>query len=390
MHLHRHTVRLPAIALVIGAAYLVPGAASSGAAALPKAAPHLPAPVVVGTPRIDGPDARRRHRGRPRSPVARARPPRRRPAAELRGGVRVERPVRRRRARAGPAADTTATPFAARRYVVGPRRHRPPAAAHRDRDRGRRDRPGDVRLPGRARLGERDRRHPRARLPRRPRAHEPVHQRHARAPHGLGRGVLRHLAPALQRRRRRARGELPHRCAPVAPAARLEPGLHRHAAARPAPRGRAHVERRRLERAVVPLAGGAAAGPGRLRAPQGRRVLVSAPPRPHRPADAVGLADRPGDAARAHRIRRGGHLRHRRLPHHPRRGHGAAHELAGQHPRPPQGGLLPRPRVGGLPARRELASARRPVPGLDARQGLLRLSRRSAGSTCASSMRSSR
>ncbi|HEY8860041.1 MAG TPA: hypothetical protein VIM27_11360, partial [Gaiellales bacterium] len=54
MRLQRHTVRLPATALVLVAASLLSGAASSSTAAAHKAAPRIPPPVVVGSPRIDG------------------------------------------------------------------------------------------------------------------------------------------------------------------------------------------------------------------------------------------------------------------------------------------------------------------------------------------------
>ena len=55
MRLQPHTIRLPATALVLVAASLLPGAAaSSSAAAAQKAAPRLAPPIVVGTPRIEG------------------------------------------------------------------------------------------------------------------------------------------------------------------------------------------------------------------------------------------------------------------------------------------------------------------------------------------------
>ena len=117
MRLQRHTVRLIATALVVAAAYLVPGAASS-AASLPGVAAHIPAPVVVGSPRIAG---RMRDGG---TVVARG-------AAwhvpALPGGDRllsfevayVWTTCATPTSSCRPAADTTATPFAARRYVVG-------------------------------------------------------------------------------------------------------------------------------------------------------------------------------------------------------------------------------------------------------------------------------
>ncbi len=100
-------------------------------------------------------------------------------------------------------------------------------------------------------------------------------------------------------------------------------------------------------------------------------LLVPAAPRPHRPPDAVGLADRPGDAARAHRRARRRHLRHRRLPDDRRRGARDPHVVAGGDAAASARLLLHRPGVGGLPARRH--ARRRRVPGADARQRLLRV-----------------
>ena len=118
MRLHRHTVRLPATALVLVAAYLAPGAASSGAAALHKAAPRIAPPVVVGSPRIEG---RMRDGGTVVARGASWRPP------ALPAGDRllsfevayVWSTCATPTSTCRPAADTTSTPFAARRYVVG-------------------------------------------------------------------------------------------------------------------------------------------------------------------------------------------------------------------------------------------------------------------------------
>ena len=49
------------------------------------------------------------------------------------------------------------------------------------------------------------------------------------------------------------------------------------------------------------------------------------------------------------------------------------HDVAGGDPPPPEGHLLPRPGVGGLPARRHRDAVRRRLPGRDARERLLRV-----------------
>jgi hypothetical protein len=116
MRTQRHTFRLPAIALGLIAALLVP--ASSAASSLESAAGAIPKPVAVGSPRIAG------HMRDGGTVVARGLTWH---APALPAGDRLlsfevayvwstcASPTSTCRA----AADTTATPFAARRYVVG-------------------------------------------------------------------------------------------------------------------------------------------------------------------------------------------------------------------------------------------------------------------------------
>ena len=137
---------------------------------------------------------------------------------------------------------------------------------------------------------------------------------------------------------------------------------------------RAGSQRRGCDDHDVPVAGGSAAGAAGVHCPALPGVLVSAAPRPQRSSDAVGLADRPRHPAPTHGRPRGGHLRHRRLPDHRRRGPPPAHDLAGEHLGPSQGGLLSRPGMGDLPAGREPNHSRRGVSRGHPRQDLLRLS----------------
>ena len=165
---------------------------------------------------------------------------------------------------------------------------------------------------------------------------------------------------------------VPDRRRPLAGHARQPRVLHRHARAWAAPGGRAHRQPGGRHRDHLRLAGRPAARAAALSRP----VLVPAAPGPHRPPDALGLADRPDHPAAADRAQRGGHLRHRRLPHHPGAGHRDQDRLAGEHPGPSAHGLLPRPGLGGLPARRDArAGSSRPRAG----EHLLRLSRGALG-----------
>ena len=85
---------------------------------------------------------------------------------------------------------------------------------------------------------------------------------------------------------------------------------------------------------------------------------------------------------------RRGHLRHRRVPDHPRRGARDPDPLAGRHAAAPEDDLLPRPGLGGLPAGREPAG-RRLLPGGHARQRVLRLPAGTVGGLPAAATRSS-
>ena len=186
--------------------------------------------------------------------------------------------------------------------------------------------------------------------------------------HRLGERAVRGLGTPLQRRRRPSAASLPHR----------RPRLARRAArARVVATGRLglgsppdrgpRVELGRDDDAPVRLEG--RAPPGARRVPGG--VLGAAASRQHRPSDAVGLADRPRGAARAHRRAGRRPLRHRRVPDDAGPGAGAPHDVAGEHAAAPAGRLLPRPGLGGLPARRDPVAGR--LPGGGARPGLLRL-----------------
>ena len=190
----------------------------------------------------------------------------------LRLAACTARPARPLRAR---PADATATPFAARRYVAGHADTGPLLRADRDRDRGGRDRPGHVHVPGRARVAQRAPRRTGARgYPGRAGADRAAFMNGtARAAHRLQPGILPGLPAALQRGRRRAHRQLPGRRraveAAAAPARLLRPAR--------SPLGSHRVRGPHRERApgtttaVVPLAGRAAAR-RRRRAPGTRRA----------------------------------------------------------------------------------------------------------------------
>ena len=84
--------------------------------------------------------------------------------------------------------------------------------------------------------------------------------------------------------------------------------LHRHPAHRQAPGGGAHRRQGRRDHRAVHLAGGADARAAALPGGAGPALLVPAAPRRDRAPDALGLADRPGDPAAADRGARRGHL----------------------------------------------------------------------------------
>ena len=194
-------------------------------------------------------------------------------------------------------------PFAARRYVVGHADTGRLPAADRDRD-ARSSRPTRRRSPS---VSSRASATVLACDPVRPYARragalERVHERHAgaRAP-----ASARSTSPSrrrttdsgdgapggqLPRRRRRGWRPLPPRGWST-PARCGRAGT----ACRCAPPNTAGASLRSFHWRVVPLPAPAACVPR-----HGRGLLVSAPPRPHRPADALGLADRPRDPARAH------------------------------------------------------------------------------------------
>ena len=299
--------------------------------------------------------------------MAAGRAARRRSPAQLRGGIRVallpglRRPVHGRRRHGGGAVRR---PEIRRRA----RRHRKPARAGRDRDRGRRDRPGDVLVPRRARLAERDHRADGRPVPARPGTDDGVRERPAAAEHRLGERALHNRGAALQRRRRPPAASLPDRRPRVAGRAAAQGRRHRPARPRLAPDPPPRRELSRVDDAPVRLAGGAP--PSARRMPGD--VLGPAAPRQHRPSDAVGLADRPRRPARAHGREGGRPVRHRRVPDDAGAGAGAAHHVAGEHAAAPACGLLPRPGLGGLPARRDPVAER--LPGRRPGSRLLRLS----------------
>ena len=199
-----------------------------------------------------------------------------------------------------------------------------------------------------------------------------VRQRRPRKAHGLDHGVLPGRGGARQPGRRFRHAVVPRRRRPVAGPAEESRLLHRDAGARPAPGERAHCQPGRCQRDRLFMAGRSDDRAAALSGP----VLVPAAPGQERAPDALGLADRPDHPAAAHRAQRGGHLRHRRLPHHQGPGHRDQDQLAGGHPAAPEGGLLPGPGLGGLPPGRH---PRDGLPGRDARQHLLRLPRGTLG-----------
>ena len=330
-------------------------------------------------------DGGTRH-GRRRRLAARA-AARRRPPAELRGGLHL----------AGVHGRDVPDGGRHHRYALRrpplrgrARRHRPLAAADRDRD-ARSSRPTRRRSRSRSRT---------RRAPCSPR--RPV------APYPAGRAPWSAFVNGTPERRTgsdeewfavspphyRAAAGAPGRHAIASKRARWRPlsatrlDLHRRCLRL----GRhrvvgAHGERRGDDRAVVP-AGASCACPRRLACVprHGRRMLVSAAPRPHRPADAVGLADRPGDPARAHGRKRRRHLRHRRLPDDAGRDARAAHRR-GRRQRFP---TRRRSATSTWPGRTTARTAARPPAAAASRPRRSATStsatRRSAGSTSASSM----
>ena len=266
---------------------------------------------------------------------------------------------------AGPGRTATAAPFAAPPLHRRSRGHRAPPAGHRDRRRGRPDPAQPVHVPGHPPLGQRAHRpgrsaptrgagapasafvngHPGARAPRRPRSTSRWPRRTPTRPTAAW--------PAVPGRRGPWR-PMPH--SRVFYTGTLAAGPHR-VAVRTA--GRAGADRDRLR-----LAGGPAPGrrcrasrrPGRA----GTRRTWTAP------ATRCAGTGRSAGPPRSQRTgaRRGGHLRHRRLPHHPGRGHRDPDPLAGEHAGAPAGGLLPRPGLGGLPPGRQPAPALFPAATL--------------------------
>ena len=198
-----------------------------------------------------------------------------------------------------PAADSTATPYAAARYIVG----------HADTGR-------HLRLTVTARevietdpatftfkivhaIGDHHHLRQGGAVCRRAGAHQRIHQRHARAPHRVKPGTVSGLPGALRQGRRRPHRHLPGRLGSVEAAARRPRVRHRDARTRQPPGAGAHRKPCRHHHQVVRLAGGGAAQSPGVRAQ--RQLLVSPAPRQHRSSDAVGLADRTGDTTPAHR-----------------------------------------------------------------------------------------
>src|ERR1700746_4201919 len=99
----------------------------------------------------------------------------------------------------------------------------------------------------------------------------------------------------------------------MAATARTPVVLYRQAAAWASRRAGPDREPGRGHDHEVRLASRAAARAPVLPAAARSALLVSAAPGFTSPSDALGLADRPRDAAAAHRRQRRGHLRHRRL-----------------------------------------------------------------------------
>ena len=300
----------------------------------------------------------------------------RRQAAELRGRLRMEGlrgPVRRAgqtlrpgRGRHGHAVRRAALRRRARRHGEIPE-------DHRDRHRGRRDRPRDLYVPRHPLVAQlHGPRHGPA-LPQRPTAGVRIPQRAARAPHRLQGGELPGEPAALPCGQRPGDAKLPDRSWAVARDAARQglPGQE----ARPgsAQRRGAHRRPGRAHRTGVPLARGPTARPSALHGRPRRVLLVPAAPEPPRPPDALGLADRPGDPTAADGQACRGHLRHRRLPDHSGRNPAAPHDLAGQYAGSPEGRLLPGPGLGGLPPGRQPGAVRPLLPGERAREDLLRL-----------------
>ena len=208
-----------------------------------------------------------------------------------------------------------------------------------------------------------------------------VRQRDARGADRLSGGVFPGQRAALQHGGRAAGAVVPDRREQVAAAARQPGVLHRQAQAGGSFRGGPDREPVRPDDDPFPVAGRAAARAGGLPARARAALLVSAAPGLERQADALGLADRPDRSAAADRAAGGRHLRHRRVPDHTGPGVGYSLALAGEHAGASEGDLLPRPGLGGLPA------------GRVARAGSSRwrrwgtctsASRRSGGSTCGS------
>ena len=231
------------------------------------------------------------------------------------------------------AADTTVTPFAARRYHVGHADTGRRLAADRDGDRGGADRPGQLHLHGRhapsaSATTRRDGRGLPARRARRPPSSSTGHRNagtasdaeyfQVSAPHyNAGGGTARQWYRVDHRRLECPAGQ---------------PGLlHRQAGGRAAPGRRADRQSLRSHRSTAFRWRVTAAARARGAAAR-RHVLVPAAPERRRPPDALGLADRPDHAAAADRRARRRHLRHRRVPDHP--GAGSRHAHPAGRPRP--------------------------------------------------------
>jgi hypothetical protein len=192
-----------------------------------------------------------------------------------------------------PAADTTATPFAARRYVAG----------HADTGRFLKitetatevveTSPATFSFSlkstsvSRMTSGK-----VRAYQAGRPPSSEFVNG--TPEPHRVGGGVFQRGRAALQRGRRAGHPAVPGGPAALAAAARQPGALHRRAAHRPAPGGGAHGGLGRRDDRAVHLAGGAPARAAALPGDGAPALLVPAAPRfCARAPGALGLADRP-------------------------------------------------------------------------------------------------
>ena len=309
-------------------------------------------------------------------------------------GLRLER-VPRARDGCRTAADTTATPFAARRYVVG---HADTGRCCRLTETATevdRDRPGDVHVPGRPRVCDVHRPRPRSRAYRAGRAPASAFVNGtAGAAHRLRlRRYFARLAATLRQRRRHAGGDLPHRRRTVdgrCPRSRLvSTGTLRPGRAPRSP----CAPRTPPARACGRSAGGWCRCRRRPPACPGTAGACWYPPHLDRTGRPMRWDWQIGRVTPLERTGRAGgrHLRHRRLPDHAGRDHARCTPRGRQRPCPTRRRSATSTwpgRTTGPTRARSAAAARFPVD--DARQGLLRLPAGALARRSASSTRSSR